>query len=1395
MLNINTLHGSVINYEDIKNIPPRNMFLENKCFTDTDNTIASGKPLMFMPNALHEMHLQEKKYDPALYSIVLFGIFIDGRRATVVINGIKPYFEVLIPIQKDNSERELAMDLYNKLKNTQYTVPDRMEILSGKKFKGYEKKSRTFARFYFNKLKPRTDAIKLVKSQGYDTTADDTSCYYRVLCRDKLTTFSSWINISEYTIKTYTNIRGNVFSVNIKNYNKYTDNILDDIKLAKDNTMTMCWDIETYSPDGQLPVPDNPDHKMFMLSTTFQWYHSNDQLLRVCLVDHPCDARPNYLTVVCDTEKKLIKAFGKIVNKMKPEMHIGFNDSDYDWPWLIKRAKSYPGTLVFLAECFDCTRHWKNYDDESILSYNFKKEKIKLEADMYADGYSLVFPGYINIDVRTIFRQLYPTAEKSNLNFYLSLNKLGGKKDVPYQEIFNIYKNMTDAVNRRNAIAALLPASNQNILNIILNYESSDYITLKDKMADVADYCVIDSQRCHELMKIRSVVMDRREVSNLSYTSIFDAFYRANGMKVRNLVIARGQTRGIKFSNITNNENIDDGGKYPGAYVLPPKKGLVTSKLTIQERIDNSKLDIYNDWSDVTADELLIYYEFINSNGSHKNETDIAELIASRAQSGLPPLKKCFIEFLTELTYRPITGLDFSSLYPSLIMAYNLSPEFIITNVDEARTAQKNGHNLYKIKFMYNGKWVRAWAIRHDNNLNTEDTNCKFGVYPMILKELFDSRNTMKHDLHKWESSKERIESMPKEEFMKPEIQAEYETVCFNFNYMDSKQKALKVFMNTFYGESGNKRSPFFILQLAGAITAAGKDNIKMVQKFIEEIGCDVYYGDTDSIYSAIPDKYFNEIDRQYYSNNLTKLNYWNEMVNITFREISTITKLVNDMLILDNGSKFLKMAYEEALFPVVFLAKKKYYGIPHISVPNFNPKQLFIKGLEVKKRGVSEFLRKICMNIMWDSMSLTNIYTLLELVKHKIDTIYTSEWDFNDFVMTDMFKPTKQNVKVQTFVKRMLSEGIAVKPYERFQYVIVKKNPYKYDERGRKKELSIGEKMEYFEVANEKKLSIDMDYYMKGSINGQLARLITYLEIFHVNPVSSSADDLKTADDKIYNNACKYIETYCDKYYAKYENNGKIYQKIFRMANSIITEKVKEYYGNETMALLGSNYDIENLEEWLDTKATKEAISLNKGYGKQYIDRTLSTIIDDSKAHKLKELQDIYFARKSGSISQMRETAFNDRRSLLTRQIRDNINKIVSILNHHTHMVGKLQTYIKDSLNLNMSNPIAYDVSILKEFETKNNSIELNNMASIEINNLFENSKLSESLTTLKYIYINMVSNHSFIQKTRLIVDYLQYCKNKSIGLAPKPVDFSIKTHISLNVDEILLEIKNQNI
>src|SRR6185312_6771824 len=43
---------------------------------------------------------------------------------------------------------------------------------------------------------------------------------------------------------------------------------------------------------------------------------------------------------------------------------------------------------------------------------------------------------------------------------------------------------------------------------------------------------------------------------------------------------------------------------------------------------------------------------------------------------------------------RPVTGLDFASLYPSLIMTYNLSPDKITLSPEEAMDIQRSGKKL-----------------------------------------------------------------------------------------------------------------------------------------------------------------------------------------------------------------------------------------------------------------------------------------------------------------------------------------------------------------------------------------------------------------------------------------------------------------------------------------------------------------------------------------------------------------------------------------------------------------------------------------------------------------------------------------------------------------------------
>ena len=125
-------------------------------------------------------------------------------------------------------------------------------------------------------------------------------------------------------------------------------------------------------------------------------------------------------------------------------------------------------------------------------------------------------------------------------------------------------------------------------------------------------------------------------------------------------------------------------------------------------------------------------------------------------------------------------------------------------------------------------------------------------------------------------------------------------------------------------------------------------------------------------------------------------------MVNISMGVMEKLHDEVNDFFRKDNGSSYLKMAYEEVLFPVVFTGKKKYYGIPHESKPNFNNK-LFIQGVEIVKREQSKYFREVGKKVMKKSMRLDNTRTLRRIVKDVLkETINDiSQIDLNGVIKT----------------------------------------------------------------------------------------------------------------------------------------------------------------------------------------------------------------------------------------------------------------------------------------------------------------------------------------------------------------------------------------------------------
>lgn len=1589
-----SLHNNVIPYNAIKlRMPNRQAFLALPEVKAVDDIIKAKSQLMFLPTYLMETHMQDVKYEKALYKIILMGVLRDGRRVNVILDDINPYFEVHLPDTRE--EQDSAIDkIVDLLESDDTTAPVNKSIINAKPFKYYRENKAKFLRLYYTKTKNRVAAIHLLRKNGFTTTSDDLASYYRVVCRDYLTTFSSWATLENYKSANVDMLKGTTYRVSIKNYKAYTGEITGD--LLRDKTMSCCWDIETWSKDGDIPVPDNKNDNIFCLSMTFQWVNDKDPFLKVCLCDFPANAKEGYVTIVCGNEKNIIKGFAEVFELMRPEFIFGFNDSDYDWNWVIKRAAQYKGMLSYVATKLDSTKPYQPYTDDGVFKWNFKKEHVKVEADTYIDGFALMVHGYIPVDVRTIFRRLYPTAEQSSLKWFLAKNKLGGKEDMPYEEMFKIYRQYrefmnvhldeTDEVLAGKAIE--LPTEKWG------PQELEIYTNLKKRLMDINYYCVIDAQRCHDLMKIRSVVMDHREVSNLAYCSVYDAFFRANGMKVRNLTIAIGQGKhfGMRFSNIAN-EGAEEG-KYPGAFVLPPRKGLKITKLSVQERIRKAEMTknmpapACQEWLNTTQEEVEKYHKIVADYGATGTSELVTEVEAKLGEK----LPKKFTSFWLEPIGRPITGLDFSSLYPSLIRTYNFSPEYCILDKKQAQAVAETGQKITKVDFDFHGKRKLAYFVWHNNKYNPEEPGFQFGVYPYILDDLFKKRAILKKQMKKFDHRKEEIEAMSPEEQLK--LAAEYEEVVFNKNYLNCKQNALKVFMNTFYGEAGNKRSPFFVMEVAGGITTYGQKNIKFAYAFVKEKGCGVYYGDsvtadtpvpiryngktaykeikslatnaqysqynngkeiafpiglevwsdegwtgvkhiirhrtdkkiyrvetnvgyvcvtkdhslldlkgnpikpeeclgkqllfsqvpkldyyaskllnspahdafnfrteskdstvtavnlvqnddyvydietgnhhfsagvgnlvvhnTDSLYLSTPEKFFEQADKEFYSGNGTKLEYWTKLVEITFNEINPIRDGVNKAFVEDNGTQFLSMAYEEVLAPVAFTAKKKYFGIAHENIPNFKPKDLFIRGLEVKKRGVSELLRKIFMEIMWTACNPENIYDLVELVLMKIDEIYARKWTSQDFIQTGVYRPGKNNVKIKTFVTNMKQRGIDIKPNERFNYVIIKKYPYMYDLRGRKVEISIGGKLELAEeFEKHPEMDIDLDYYMQGSINGQLARLITYHEMFRVEPADTSDEELKIAEDRIYKNACKFIDSYCSKYYANYNTFGKTHQKIFKTASKSLGSVIKEQ--DELVGdLLTANVNYDDFETWFVEYTEKKADKSIQDHGREFVNQELNRVsqmirdkydaisanaenstenktkeeikeeIKDRRAEKLLFLQKSYYGSRK-SILDQRELNYRNTMSILRKKLRENHEKYMKAYSKYNHSVEDVMQLMKGKIGgfeeLLKPTKEAQDYK-LEDFEVDNFDEEVEQLAAEKATNLLEDEQFWKIINDLKILHNNMLSAHLVIKRTRDIVSQLKIRRDHAAKVVVRPNEEFIRQMVQESAKSLKEEV-----
>lgn len=575
-----SLHGSKVNvnstnYREILKIQikTRNEYLDNDTIVMMENKVKRKHNILFMSNDMSE----SLSFND--YKLVLHGILPCGSKATLIINNIYPSVDIQYNINlsdEDNLDylKQLFKDetLKKSLKNKSIDVKD-IRIVTGKKFMLYSDKESKFIRIRFKKLFHRNSFIKVLIKNNIESFNNDLSSYYRVVSRTFKINLTGWNKLEDYKIITNSDYKSKyTFEISIKNIKSYNDQMhidefsdIDINLIQKDKMISMAFDIEQYSSDFDVTKPNKetrlpsgkvPGDIIFNIGMTYQFINETNSFLNIGLVTKEADAHPDYFTIVCKNEKILLLAFGFINSLLQPDFIYEFNGSNFDWPNLYDKYEQHHILDEFCQDMSLKKLSAYELKKDNIEKYFYISEFIKISADRANQKMSNIkLPGYVAFDVRVIFMQLHPLESKSSLKFYLEINNLPSKDDMPIKDLFRYY--ITGDVKG---------------------------------LTDVVHYCYIDCFRLHQLVFQNNVINDRRAVSSLAYTSMFDALYRANGLKVRNLIIANALDKNLFVSNIKKEEQEEDKmiGRFTGALVIDPTKGLVSNVMTFEEFAKNN---------------------------------------------------------------------------------------------------------------------------------------------------------------------------------------------------------------------------------------------------------------------------------------------------------------------------------------------------------------------------------------------------------------------------------------------------------------------------------------------------------------------------------------------------------------------------------------------------------------------------------------------------------------------------------------------------------------------------------------------------------------------------------------------------------------------------------------
>jgi DNA polymerase elongation subunit (family B) len=787
--------------------------------------------------------------------------------------------------------------------------------------------------------------------------------------------------------------------------------------------------------------------KCTFIGSTFMNYGNKDPHFNHCIVLNTCSPMPieNSIIESYDTEREVLLAWQRLVQRENPDIIIGYNIFGFDYNFMFKRAEENNCVEDFLklsrnkdeicATKDKDSGKWKIEESSLQIAsgqhdFQFIKMNGRLQVDLYnfyrreanLISYKLdyVAGNFIGDFVKEIKHNeeanetIIKTSNMTGLlvGSYVHFEEIGHSVDYYADGAKFIVINI-DKENCKFTINSLVKPDFEKKVRWCLAKDDvtpKDIFRMTNGTADdrsvIAKYCIQDCNLVHYLFNKSDILTGFIEMAKICSVPINFLVMRGQGIKLTSYVAKKCREKRTLMPVIEKG-GLDEG--YEGAIVLDPK------------------CDLYLDNPVACNDYASLYpSSMISENLSHDSKVWTREYDLAG-------------NLVEEWGEKDEAG---NFIYDNL-PGY----EYVDVNYDTYRYHRKNPKAAAeKIKCGY-----KMCRFAQPRKVEGESGDGE-AIMPSILKELLKARKDTR-----------KLIPQQTDEFMK--------------NVLDQRQLGYKVTANSLYGQCGAKTSTFYEKDIAACTTATGRKLLTYGKRIIEECYgdnvCDTtnhgqvrtraeyIYGDTDSVF---------------YTFNLTELDgtpiRGKKALEITIELAQHVGEI---------SAKFLKsphdFEYEKTFMPFCLLSKKRYVGMLYeTDVNKCKRKEM---GIVLKRRDNAPIVKDVYGGIIDILMKKQNIPEAISFLRGCLQNIVEEKYPIEKLIITKSLRSgykNPQSIAHKVLADRMTARDPGNKPGPGDRI------PFAYISTKDKKALQ-GDKIETPTFINENGLKIDYSFYISNQI------------------------------------------------------------------------------------------------------------------------------------------------------------------------------------------------------------------------------------------------------------------------------------------------------------------------